>query len=102
MKKTVLITGTSSGLGKATARLFANNGWNVVATMRRPELEQDLVRLNDVLVARLDVQDRATIAEAIEIGIAHFGPIDALINNAGFGLYGPFEVTPREKGSGAV
>lgn len=97
MKKTVLITGTSSGLGKATARLFANNGWNVVATMRRPELEQDLVRLNDALVARLDVQDRATIAEAIEIGIGHFGRIDALINNAGFGLYGPFEATPREK-----
>lgn len=97
MKKTVLITGTSSGLGKATARLFANNGWNLVATMRRPELEQDLVRLNDALVARLDVQDRATIAEAIEIGIGHFGRIDALINNAGFGLYGPFEATPREK-----
>jgi len=97
MKKTVLITGTSGGLGKAAARLFANKSWNVVATMRRPDLEQDLVRLNDLLVTRLDVQDRASIAKAVEIGIAHFGRIDALINNARFGLYGPFEATPREK-----
>jgi NAD(P)-dependent dehydrogenase (short-subunit alcohol dehydrogenase family) len=97
MRKTVLITGTSGGLGKASAKLFAKNGWQVVATMRRPELEHDLVGLSDVLVTRLDVQDRASIAEAIQAGIARFGRIDALINNAGFGLYGPFEATSREK-----
>jgi NAD(P)-dependent dehydrogenase (short-subunit alcohol dehydrogenase family) len=96
MKNTVLITGASSGFGKAAARLFAKNGWNVVATMRRPEMEQDLVGLNDVLVARLDVQDRASITEAIEAGVARFGRIEALINNAGFGLSGLFEATPRE------
>jgi NAD(P)-dependent dehydrogenase (short-subunit alcohol dehydrogenase family) len=39
MKKTVFITGTSSGFGKAAARLFAKNGWNIVATMRQPEVE---------------------------------------------------------------
>ena len=95
--KTVLITGTSSGFGKTAARLFANNGWNVVATMRRPATEKELVGRDDVLVTRLDVQDRPSIAEAIEVGITHFGRIDALINNAGFGLYGLFEATPIEK-----
>jgi NAD(P)-dependent dehydrogenase (short-subunit alcohol dehydrogenase family) len=97
MKKTVLITGTSSGFGKATAKLFAKNGWNVVATMRRPEKEKELVGLDDVLVTQLDVQDRASIAQAIEAGIARFGRIDGLINNAGFGLFGVFEATSQEK-----
>ncbi|MGO9246729.1 MAG: SDR family oxidoreductase [Verrucomicrobiia bacterium] len=97
MKKTVLITGTSSGFGKVTAKLFAKNGWNVVATMRRPEEEKELVSVGDVLVTRLDVQDRDSIGQAIEAGIARFGRIDALINNAGFGLFGVFEATSREK-----
>ena len=97
MKKTVLITGASSGFGKAAAKLFASNDWNVVATMRTPDNEQDLVGLHDVLVTRLDVQDRMSINEAMEAGIARFGRIDALINNAGFGLFGVFEATPREK-----
>jgi NAD(P)-dependent dehydrogenase (short-subunit alcohol dehydrogenase family) len=97
MKKTVLITGTSSGFGKAAARHFAREGWNVIATMRRPEEEQDFSQLDGVLVTRLDVQDRATIAAAIEAGIARFGRIDALVNNAGFGLFGLFETTTPEK-----
>jgi NAD(P)-dependent dehydrogenase (short-subunit alcohol dehydrogenase family) len=97
MKKTVLITGASSGFGKVAAKLFASNGWNVVATMRKPGKEKELVGLDDVLVTRLDVQDRASIAEAIGSGITRFGRIDALINNAGFGLFGVFEATPREK-----
>lgn len=97
MKKTVLITGASSGFGKTAAKLFAGNDWNVVATMRTPDKEKDLVGLSDVLVTRLDVQDRMSINEAIEAGIARFGRIDALINNAGFGLFGVFEATPREK-----
>jgi NAD(P)-dependent dehydrogenase (short-subunit alcohol dehydrogenase family) len=97
MKKTVFITGCSSGLGKATAKLFAGKGWNVIATMRRPEAEEELTKLADVLVARLDVQERDSIGTAIEAGIARFGKIDALINNAGFGLFGVFEATPREK-----
>jgi NAD(P)-dependent dehydrogenase (short-subunit alcohol dehydrogenase family) len=94
MKRTILVTGTSSGFGRATARLFAERGWNVVATIRRPEDERDLPRLPGVLVTRLDVQDRETIAAAISAGIARFGRIDAVVNNAGFG---PFEATPSEK-----
>ncbi|MGD0059131.1 MAG: SDR family oxidoreductase [Verrucomicrobiia bacterium] len=97
MKKTILITGTSSGFGRVTAKLFARSGWHVVATMRRPEEEKELVGIGDLLVTRLDVQDRASVAEAIKAGIARFGRIDALINNAGFGLFGVFEATSREK-----
>jgi NAD(P)-dependent dehydrogenase (short-subunit alcohol dehydrogenase family) len=97
MKKTVLITGTSSGLGKTAAKHFAGRGWNVVATMRAPEQEKNLAGLSDVLVTRLDVQDRESIQRAIEAGIARFGKIDALINNAGFGLFGVFEAISREK-----
>jgi NAD(P)-dependent dehydrogenase (short-subunit alcohol dehydrogenase family) len=96
-KKTVLITGTSTGFGKTATKLFAKNGWNVVATMRRPEAEKDLTELDDVFVTRLDVQDKPSIAAAIGAGIARFGKIDAVINNAGFGLFGLFETTPPEK-----
>lgn len=97
MKKTVLITGTSSGFGKTTAKHFASNGWNVIATMRNPAAEKDLVDTGDLLVTRLDVQDRGSIDQAIAAGIARFGQIDALINNAGFGLFGLFESISREK-----
>lgn len=97
MNKTVLITGTSSGLGRATAELFHSKGWNVVATMRSPERETQLTRLERVLVSRLDVQDQDSIKQAVEAGIAKFGRIDALVNNAGYGAYGPLEATPFEK-----
>jgi len=97
MNKTVLITGTSSGLGRATAKLFQSRGWNVVATMRAPDRENELTRLERALVTRLDVQDPASIQSAIDAGIAKFGRIDALVNNAGYGAYGPLEATPLEK-----
>lgn len=97
MKKTVLITGTSSGIGNASARLFAKQGWNVIATMRRTDGEQNLANIDGILVTRLDVQDHVSITESIAAGIARFGKIDALINNAGYGQYGLFEAIPREK-----
>jgi NAD(P)-dependent dehydrogenase (short-subunit alcohol dehydrogenase family) len=97
VKKTVLITGTSSGLGKTAANFFAIRGWNVIATMRKPDETNDLANYRDVLVTHLDVQDRASIKKAIEAGIARFGKIDAVVNNAGFGLFGIFESTPCEK-----
>lgn len=93
MKKTILVTGASSGIGKATVKLFHQNGWNVIATMRQPEKEVELVNLSDVLVAKLDVLDGESIQAAIEAGIKRFGRIDALLNNAGFGAYGPLEAT---------
>jgi NAD(P)-dependent dehydrogenase (short-subunit alcohol dehydrogenase family) len=97
MTKTVLITGCSSGIGKTTAKLFAAKGWNLVATMRNPAADTDLASLKNVLVTRLDVQDRASIEAAIKAGISRFGRIDALVNNAGFGLFGVFETISREK-----
>jgi NAD(P)-dependent dehydrogenase (short-subunit alcohol dehydrogenase family) len=97
MSKTILITGASSGIGKATARYFQEQGWNVVATMRSPTREQELTALNGVLVTRLDVQDPASLKSAIAAGIARFGKIDVLLNNAGYGAYGPLEATPMEK-----
>ena len=96
MSKTVLITGSSSGIGKVSVKYFHEKGWNVVATMRTPENEEELTQLDNVLVTRLDVQDLDSIDSAIEAGIEKFGKIDAVVNNAGYGAYGPLEATPRE------
>ncbi len=89
--KTVFITGASSGIGYATARLFQDKGWNVVATLRKPEQAEALATLPRVLCLPLDVNDRASIQAAVEKAIAHFGAIDVLVNNAGYGLMGAFE-----------
>lgn len=97
VNSTVLITGCSSGFGKATALHFAARGWNVVATMRSLASPTGFEHIENVLAARLDVQDTASIDTAIAAGIARFGRIDALVNNAGFGLFGVFEATPPAK-----
>ena len=97
MPQTILITGCSSGLGRSAALLFAGKGWNVVATMRSPDIFSGLAALPNVLVTRLDVQDAASIRSAIDNGIACFGGIDVLVNNAGFGLFGVFETIPPAK-----
>ncbi|UTW63497.1 SDR family oxidoreductase [bacterium SCSIO 12741] len=96
MRKTVLITGSSTGIGRATALKFQQEGWNVIATMRSPEKEEELNQLDHVLVTRLDVLDLDSINQAIETGIEAFGGIDVLVNNAGYGAYGPLESFPRE------
>ena len=72
--KTILITGASSGIGKATALRFQSEGWNVIATMRDPAAGADLAALDNVLVARLDVTDSASIAAAVEAGDRPFRP----------------------------
>jgi NAD(P)-dependent dehydrogenase (short-subunit alcohol dehydrogenase family) len=96
MKKTVLITGASSGFGRATVKLFHQKGWNVIATMRSPEKEKELSVFSDVLVTRLDVTDKPSIGEAIQAGIRQFGGIDVLVNNAGFGTLGTLEAASEE------
>lgn len=96
MSKTILITGASSGIGKATAIHFQQQGWNVIATMRSPEKETELNKLENVKLEKLDVLDVSSIGQAIKNGIANFGKIDALLNNAGYGAYGPLESFPRE------
>lgn len=97
MSKTILITGASSGIGKAAAQLFASKGWNVIATMRQPANEKELKNSANLLLTRLDVQQPETITAAIRDGIEKFGGIDALVNNAGYGEFGIFESIPREQ-----
>jgi NAD(P)-dependent dehydrogenase (short-subunit alcohol dehydrogenase family) len=87
--KTVLITGCSSGFGLETARYFVERDWKVVATMRTPR-EDLLPSVENLRVLALDVTDPESIRQALEAA----GPLDALVNNAGFGAAAPSELTP--------
>lgn len=91
MKKTIFITGASSGIGKATALLFAEKGWNVIATMRNPETAKDLESDNIILLP-LDVTDIEQINQSVQKAIKT-GDIDVVLNNAGYGLAGSFEAS---------
>ena len=95
MTSTVLITGCSSGFGMASAALFLARGWNVVATMRSPRPTQ-FEESDRLLVTALDVTDPDSVSKAVAEGIARFGRIDVLVNNAGVGLFSAFEATPDE------
>lgn len=95
--QTILITGTSSGIGKATAIYFLEKGWNVVATMRQPEQDQDLPEHAQLLKLRLDVQDSASIQAAFSQTVERFGSLDVLLNNAGYGSAGPLEAASDEQ-----
>ena len=95
--KNVLITGCSSGIGEAAARHFAAQGWNVAATMRNPEAAAHLKDIPNIKLIALDVTDKASIAKAVAETLAAFGAIDALVNNAGYGLFGPFELASDDK-----
>ena len=90
MTQTIFITGASTGLGRATALLFAQKGWKVFATMRSPDKEADLAKVEGVTLLRLDVTKPDQIAEAAMTALST-GPVDVLFNNAGYGLSGPFE-----------
>lgn len=96
MKKTILITGTSSGIGKATVIKFAKCGWNVAATQRTPENEQDFKDLSGVKLFQLDVTDSGSITRAFERALDEFGRIDVVVNNAGYGVDGVFEAMSDE------
>jgi len=94
MNPTVLITGTSSGYGKATAELFLERGWNVVATMRQPKPDIFGLQSDRLKVVPLDVTNSGSVSQAIAEAISTFGTIDVLVNNAGIGVVGAFEATP--------
>ena len=96
MSGTVLITGASSGIGRATAHLFADRGWDVVATMRDPDDAAELATRDEVRVAQLDVTDPASIATAVATAEEVNGAVQVLVNNAGYGAYGPFETLKPE------
>jgi NAD(P)-dependent dehydrogenase (short-subunit alcohol dehydrogenase family) len=93
--QTIFITGASSGLGKAAAKLFQANGWKVIATMRNPEKETALNQLENVTLLPLDVTDadqvKDTVQQAITMGV------DVVLNNAGYGLVGGFEAYSDEQ-----
>jgi len=97
MEKVVLITGASSGIGNESAKLFQSKNWKVAATMRSPEKAEDLQRIVDIACIRLDVTDPESIRSAIKESLEKFGRIDAVVNNAGYGLVGPFEAATDEQ-----
>ncbi len=97
MEKVILITGASSGIGKETVKLFQAKNWRVAATMRTPEKSADLQKIADVETFRLDVTDVDSIKSAIDGATRKFGRIDAVVNNAGYGLVGAFEAATQEQ-----
>jgi NAD(P)-dependent dehydrogenase (short-subunit alcohol dehydrogenase family) len=98
MGKTVLISGSSSGIGLETARRFARAGWTVVAGMRNPTGRHTLLHdERTVNIVELDVTDNNSIKKAVEYTIENFGSIEVLVNNAGYGLTGVFEYFEEEK-----
>ncbi len=97
MQNTILITGSSSGIGRATVKYFSDQGWQVAATMRSPEKEQEMHSWKGVRIYKMDVTGEASITAAIAGAIKDFGAIDAVCNNAGYGAVGIFEKATQEQ-----
>src|ERR1700761_9106053 len=99
MSKTIFITGASRGFGKLWAEALLQLGDKVVATARNLSALDDLVAKygDNILALQLDVNDREADFEAVSKATAHFGGIDALINNAGYGLFGAIEETTEKE-----
>jgi NAD(P)-dependent dehydrogenase (short-subunit alcohol dehydrogenase family) len=93
MARTILITGASSGIGRASALYFAEKGWNVAATMRDPQKADVALQHPQISVFALDVTDAGSIARAVDETLARYQKIDVLLNNAGYALFGPIEAS---------
>ena len=96
MTKTVLITGCSSGIGRATAEAFLEAEWTVYATARDEADVADL-EMAGCATAPLDVTDPEGIAAVVERIVDETGRIDCLVNNAGYGQFGTIEDVPTER-----
>jgi NAD(P)-dependent dehydrogenase (short-subunit alcohol dehydrogenase family) len=92
-KKVWFITGCSTGFGRELAKHLLENDYRVVVTARNADKVQDLVDINseNALAINLDVTDKAQVAHAVAKAEEHFGAIDVLVNNAGFGYFGAIE-----------
>jgi len=97
MSETVVITGTATGMGKASVAKFAAEGWNVVATVRKDADETAHKDLPGVRTLLLDVNDEISAADFAAAAIGQFGGVDALVNNAGHYLMGPVEACTMEQ-----
>jgi NAD(P)-dependent dehydrogenase (short-subunit alcohol dehydrogenase family) len=99
MAKTIFITGASRGFGKLWAKAFLERGDNVVATARNLDSLKDLAGQypDSLLPLQLDVTDRAASFAAVTRAADHFGGIDVVINNAGYGLFGAVEETSEKE-----
>lgn len=96
-KKTILITGASSGIGLATAQHFLSNSWQVVLVTRKKT--QDLQKLESEVckILEADLTQDSDIQKIYNGALKHFGSIDVVMNNAGYGLFGPLETTQNEQ-----
>lgn len=94
--RAVLITGCSTGIGRATAVHLLERGWTVYATARRPETLDGLQDAG-ARVLSLDVTDDESRRAAVEAVVAAEGAVGCLVNNAGYGLEGPAETTPLDE-----
>jgi short-subunit dehydrogenase len=92
----VLVTGASSGIGAATARLLLERGWRVFAAARRLEAMEPLAALGAEVLALDLIEERSRLEVAEQIA-AKVGALDALVNNAGFGEVGPLETLPLDR-----
>lgn len=90
MKKLVVITGASSGIGEAIARRFSEEGHPLLLVARRVE-RLEARNLPNTLCEKVDVTDQASLITAIEKAEAQFGPADVLVNNAGVMLLGQID-----------
>jgi NAD(P)-dependent dehydrogenase (short-subunit alcohol dehydrogenase family) len=97
MAKTILITGASSGIGRATALYFAEKGWNVAATLRNPLKANPILKHPQISLFALDVTNADSIAQAIAHTLSRYQKIDVLLNNAGYGLFGPVEALDSQQ-----
>ena len=99
MSKTILITGASRGFGKLWAEAFLKRGDKVIATARNTDGLKDLVHQygENILPVRLDVNNREDAFNVVKKAQEHFGRIDVLINNAGYGLFGAIEETTEKQ-----
>lgn len=96
ISKAVLVTGCSSGIGRATAERLARKGWTVYASARGPDTIADLGAAGCKLLA-CDVSSEESVRGAIAEVEAAEGAVGALVNNAGFGLEGPVEEVPIDE-----